>query len=136
MFDFNTLTEFSHANCITICAFLIPANLVATSLTIIFTALVRPTVQVWQATGIATIFALLMMWHVFTWFMVGIVLIPTYILLGLGSTCLFINIVAIAYSYNPVRLEKHYKYVHNPVRRDCVSVNGLPKPVASKGSCL
>lgn len=109
MFDFNTLTEFSHTNCITICAFLVPANLVATSLTIIFTALVRPTVQVWQAAGIASIFALLMIWHVFTWFMAGIVLPPTYILLCLGSSCLLINIVALAYGYNSVRLEKHYK---------------------------
>lgn len=109
MFDFNTLTEFSRANCIAICAFLVPANLVATSLTIIFTALIRPTVQVWQAAGIASSFALLMIWHVFTWFMAGIVLTPTYILLSLGSSCLFINIVAIAYSYNSVRLEKHYK---------------------------
>lgn len=107
MFDFNTLTEFSRANCITICAFLVPANLVATSLTII-TAL-GPTIPVWQAAGIASFFALLMIWHVFTWFMVGIVLTPTYILLLLGSTCLFINIVAIAYSHNSVRLEKHYK---------------------------
>ena len=109
MFDFNTLNEFSRANCITICAFLVPANLVATSLSIFFTALVRPTVQVWQATGISSVFALLMIWHVFTWFMAGIVLTTTYILLGLGSSCLFINIVAIAYSYNSVRLEKHYK---------------------------
>jgi hypothetical protein len=107
MFDFNTLTEFSRANCIAICAFLVPANLVATSLTIIFTAL--GPIQVWRAAGIASIFALLMIWHVFTWFMVGIVLTPTYILLCLGSSCLFINIVAIAYSYNSVRLEKHYK---------------------------
>lgn len=111
MFDFNTLTEFSCVNCIAICAFLVPANLIATSLTII-TALVRPTVQVWQAAVIASIFALLMIWHVFTWFLVGIVLTPTYILLCLGSSCLLINIVAIAYSYNSVRLEKHYKYVH------------------------
>lgn len=43
MFDFNTLAEFSRAYCIGICAFLIPANLVATSLTIIFTKTFRET---------------------------------------------------------------------------------------------
>jgi len=109
MFDFNNLAELSRTNCITICAFLVPANLVATSLTIIFTALVRPTVQVWQVAGIASIFALLMIWHVFTWFMVGIVMAPTYILLWLGSSCLFTNIVAIAYISNSSVLEKRYK---------------------------
>lgn len=98
MFDFNTLADFSRTNCISICAFLIPANLVATSLTTI-TALLRP-IQVWQVAGIASIFALLMLCHVFTWFIVGIVMPPTYILLWLGSSCLLINIVAIAYIYN------------------------------------
>lgn len=109
MFDFNNLAEFSRTNCISICVFLVPANLIATSLTII-TALVRP-IQAWKVVGIASIFALLMMWHVFTWFMVGIVMTLTYILLGLGSTCLFINIVAIAYIYNSVRLKKRYTKV-------------------------
>ena len=91
MFDFNTLAEFSRHYCIGICAFLVPANLVATSLTAIFTVLHRPAAQVWQAAGIASIFALVMMLHVFTWFMVGMVMAPTYILLCLGSICLFTN---------------------------------------------
>lgn len=95
MFDFHTLAEFSRANCISICAFLVPANLVATSATIIFTLLRRPSAQVLQAAAIASIFALVMIWHVFTWFEVGVVLAPTYILLWLGSTCLFANLGAI-----------------------------------------
>ncbi|MDV2993678.1 MAG: hypothetical protein N4J56_003332 [Chroococcidiopsis sp. SAG 2025] len=53
MFDFNTLAEFFRHYCIGICAFLIPANLVATSLTGIFAVLHRPAAQVWQAAGIA-----------------------------------------------------------------------------------
>lgn len=53
MFDFNTLTEFSRHYCIGICAFLVPANLVATLLTAIFTVLRRPAAQVWQAAGIS-----------------------------------------------------------------------------------
>lgn len=95
MFDFNFLAEFSRAYCIGICAFLIPANLVTTSLTITFTLLRYPAVQVWQVAGIASIFALLMILHVFTWFMIGVVMAPTYILLGLGSICLFVNLGAI-----------------------------------------
>lgn len=97
MFDFNTLAEFSRANCVSICAFLVPANLIATSLTIILTGLHRPQFRVWQAAGIASIPALVMVYHVFTWFLVGVVMAPTYILLWLGTTCLLINLGAIAY---------------------------------------
>ena len=95
MFDFNILAEFSRYYCIGICAFLIPANLVTTSLTMAFTLLGCPAVQVWQTAGIASIFALVMILHVFTWFMVGMVMAPTYILLGMGSICLFANLGAI-----------------------------------------
>lgn len=99
MFDFNTLADFSRANCISICALLIPANLISTFLTLYLTVLRRPPVQVWQMAGIGNIFAVLMLYHVFTWFMIGIVMAPTYILLCLGSICFFTNIVAIAYNY-------------------------------------
>lgn len=92
MFDFNTLTEFSSTYCIGICAFLIPVNLLATSSTIIFTLLDCPAIHIWQTALIASIFALLMILHVFAWFMMGVVMAPTYILLGLGSVCLFANL--------------------------------------------
>ena len=99
MFDLNTLADFSRANCISICAFLVPVNLIATLLAIIPIVLRRPPVKVWKAAGIGSIFAVLMLYHVFTWFMIGIVMAPTYILLCLGSICLFTNIVAITYNY-------------------------------------
>jgi hypothetical protein len=110
MLDFKTLTEFSSTYCIGICAFLIPVNLLATSLTIIFTLLHRPTIQVWQAAGIASIFALLMILHILAWFIIGVVMAPTYILLGLASICLLANLGAIlryrrfvrTYNYNKV----------------------------------
>ncbi|MBW4562341.1 MAG: hypothetical protein KME32_14550 [Mojavia pulchra JT2-VF2] len=95
MLDFNTLTVFSSTYCIAICAFLIPANLITTSLTIGFTLLGRPVIEIWQTAAIASIFALLMILHVFAWFMIGVVMAPTYILLGLGSICLFANLGAI-----------------------------------------
>ncbi len=97
MFDFNTLADFSRANCISVCTFLAPANLVATSLTIALTALRCPKTQVWQAAGIASILALVMLLHVFTWFMVGVVMVPTYVLLWLGTSCLLTNLGAIVY---------------------------------------
>jgi hypothetical protein len=95
MLDFNALAEFSRANCVGICAFLVPANLIATSLTIILTVLRRPTHQLQPAVGMACIFALMMVLHVYTWFMIGVVMAPTYILLSLAITCLLINFGAI-----------------------------------------
>ncbi|MER3495211.1 MAG: hypothetical protein C4323_25445 [Mastigocladus sp. ERB_26_2] len=95
MLDFNILIAFSSTYCIGICAFLIPANLFATSSTIIFTLLGRPAIHIWLTALIATLFALLMILHVFAWFMIGVVMAPTYILLGLGSICLLANLIAI-----------------------------------------
>ncbi|AFY41916.1 hypothetical protein [Nostoc sp. PCC 7107] len=95
MLDFNTLTLFSSNYCISICAFLIPANLIATSLTIGLRLSSRPAIEIWQSAAIASIFALLMILHVFAWFMIGVVMAPTYILLGLGSICLLANLGAI-----------------------------------------
>ncbi|NDJ24037.1 hypothetical protein GS682_20790 [Nostoc sp. B(2019)] len=97
MLDFNTLTEFSRANCVGICAFLVPANLLVTLLTIILTVLRRPSFQVWQSAGIASIFASVMILHVYTWFMIGVVMPPTYILLWLAITCLLTNLAAIIF---------------------------------------
>ena len=112
MFDFNTLAEFSRTDCIGICALLIPANLVATSLTVIFTLSRHSTAQVYLAAGISNLLALAMLLHVFTWFMIGVVMLATYILLGLGSICLFTNLGAIILckrfpktsNYNPLCL--------------------------------
>lgn len=104
MFDLNTIFEFSRTNCVAICAFLVPANLVLTLQTIVFTAQSRPQVQVRQAAVLACIPAVVMMLHVFTWLIIGVVMAPTYILFGLGSTCLVINFWAISHSQSMVRL--------------------------------
>lgn len=97
MLDLNTLSEFSRTNCISICAFLVPANLIATSLTMILVFMHRQRLsqQVGQACGIASFFAVIMMLHVYTWFEVGIVRPQTYILLSLAISCLLTNIVAV-----------------------------------------
>ncbi|WP_341529710.1 hypothetical protein WKK05_10555 [Nostoc sp. UHCC 0302] len=97
MLDFNTLADFSRANCISICAFLVPANLLVTSLTIFLTAVHRPSHQVWQSAGIASFFASVMILHVYTWFIIGVVMPPTYILLWLAITCLLSNLAAILF---------------------------------------
>ncbi|WP_392530831.1 hypothetical protein [Nostoc sp. C117] len=95
MLDFHTLIQFSSTYCIGICTFLIPANLVATSSTIIFALLGYPAIHIWQTAGIASFFALLMILHVFAWLAIGVVMAPTYILLGLGSICLLANLIVI-----------------------------------------
>ncbi|MFN7658093.1 MAG: hypothetical protein ACK5P3_08120, partial [Dolichospermum sp.] len=71
MLELNTLAEFSRNNCIGICAFLVPANILTTLLTMILVFLNRPLGQVWISTGLACLFASIMVLHVYTWFMIG-----------------------------------------------------------------
>lgn len=92
MFDFSNLLEFSHHYCVAICAALVPANVLATLGAIVLVGLKRPIVQVWQAAGVGSVFALLMMLHVLTWFIVGVVMLPTFVLLMLGASCLSVNV--------------------------------------------
>lgn len=104
MFDLNTIFEFSRTNCVAICAFLVPANLLLTLQTIIFTGLRRPQAQVRKTALLACIPAIVMVLHVFTWLMIGVVMAPTYILLWLGSTCLVTNLWAITNPQSMVSL--------------------------------
>jgi hypothetical protein len=95
MFNLHDLSEFSRVNCVGICTFLVPANLLGTLQTVILVGLNRPLVQLVPSIAIATLFATVMILHVFTWFMIGVVMLPTYILLTLGSVCLIINFWAL-----------------------------------------
>lgn len=97
MFNLDSLFEFSRTHCLAICAFLVPANLLLTLQTLIVTGLQRPLAQVRPAAVLACLPALTMVFHVFTWWMVGVVMAPTFILLGLASTCLSLNFWAIAH---------------------------------------
>lgn len=104
MIDLNSLSEFSRANCIALCAFLVPANLLLTLYVLVISALGRPQVQINRAAAIACIPAIVMILHVWTWFAVGVVMPPTYILLFLGTLCLSINGWAMAHSSSMARL--------------------------------
>ncbi|BAU13210.1 hypothetical protein LEP3755_37490 [Leptolyngbya sp. NIES-3755] len=95
MLDFNALFDYSRSNCVGICTFLVPANLITTSLTLTLTGLDRSRSQVVIAAGIASLFSGIMVLHVLTWFLIGVVMMPTYILLSLGSMCLVTNLVAV-----------------------------------------
>ncbi|MGH2415196.1 MAG: hypothetical protein ACRDEA_16185, partial [Microcystaceae cyanobacterium] len=58
----------------------------------------RPIQQLRLAAIMASLCALTLFLHVDTWFMIGVVMAPTFILLGLGMTCLVINITAMTYT--------------------------------------
>lgn len=100
----NHAAEFSRVNCLTICAFLVPANLLATLQTLIFTGLQFPQTKSRLIIGFAGFYGLLMVLHVYTWFYVGVVQAPTFILLFLGSVCLALNTWAIAHCSSLSRL--------------------------------
>jgi hypothetical protein len=89
-----SIITFSHTYCVAICAFLVPANLLATVLTLVWIGLGHFK-RLWWSTTIANLFAILMVFHVLTWFLVGVVRVPTYVLLGLGCVCLSVNLWAI-----------------------------------------
>lgn len=80
-----------------ICGFLVPANLLATLQTMIFTPWPRFRTQLPIIVTIASLYALAMVFHVFTWFAIGVVMAPTFILLFLASVCLTVNGWAIAH---------------------------------------
>ena len=104
MLYFNSLLHFSHTYCIAICAALVPLNLIATVLTLILTGLHRPIAEVGKASGVAIALAGLMVLHVLTWFAIGVVMVPTYVLLTLGTVCFAVNSWAILHPSSLQRL--------------------------------
>lgn len=99
MFDLHCLGDslgnFSRSHCVAICAFLVPANLIATSQTILFTVFKRSAIEIFTITASAIVYALLMISHVISWYIVGVVMAPTFILMFLGIICFAINCGAI-----------------------------------------
>jgi hypothetical protein len=94
--DLSPLFEFSRDRCVAICSFLVPANIVVTSQTLLFFFLKRPQWQLRASVALATLLAATMILHVGTWFAIGVVTPITFILVGLASLCLSVNWVAIA----------------------------------------
>ena len=97
MFDLQPLFEFSRIHCVAICSFLVPANLLATVATLVFVVKAQPITKMRWSQRIAFVFAIALFLHVSTWFAIGVITPVTFILFGLGSTCLLVNIVAVAY---------------------------------------
>ncbi|MBE9182130.1 hypothetical protein IQ268_26545 [Oculatella sp. LEGE 06141] len=96
MFDFTSLLEFSRSHCVAICATLVPINLVVTLQTLLLTFFRRSLTYIWLSASVASLCAIVLMLHVLTWFMIGVVMLPSYVLLVLGTLCLGSNAVALA----------------------------------------
>lgn len=94
---FGAIGDFSRTHCLGICAVLVPANLLATLQTLIFVGLDRPRSTIRLITSFASLYATIMLLHVLTWFVVGVVMLPTFVLTGLGGLCLGLNVWAIAH---------------------------------------
>lgn len=88
---FSFLAEWSRENCIGICSFLVPANLLTTLLTIILLWQNKPFLPLNFIRFWAFTFAFALIFHVSTWLIIGVVMTPTFILLGLALTCLTIQ---------------------------------------------
>ena len=98
MFDIISITEFSRNNCLSICAFLVPANLLATLLSLIFIVIKPSLIKLLTSVTIATLFAITLSLHVASWWIVGVVQAPTLILLALATVCIGLNVWAISAS--------------------------------------
>lgn len=97
MFDLEPIFQFSRNNCIAICAFLVPANLLSTIQTFVVLVLQRPLFQLHFSATVAIAFALTLFLHIATWFIIGVITPVTFILAGLGATCIFINLALVVY---------------------------------------
>lgn len=97
MFDFEPIFQFSRHNCVAICSFLVPANLIATIATVFMVVRGQSLPKMLWSSGIAAVLSIALFLHVSTWFMIGVVTPVTFILFGLGTTCLMINILAVTY---------------------------------------
>lgn len=97
MFDLEPIFQFSRNNCVAICAFLVPVNLLTTIQTFVLVLWQRPLWQLRLGAIIAIAFALTLFLHIATWFVVGVITPVTFILGGLGATCILINWAVITY---------------------------------------
>jgi hypothetical protein len=102
------LFDFSRNHCITICAFLVPANLLLTLYTLYLVVRLQPSVQIYLPAFAASLFALVLLLHDFTWFSIGVVMAPTYILFALACVCLSLNMWTIAHPASMKQLLKEF----------------------------
>jgi hypothetical protein len=95
MFELNSIAEFSRCHCIGICAFLVPTNLCLAIATMGLTAWDRMPRLTLAIVTVGIFPAITLFLHVATWWAIGVVMLPTFILPILATTCLAIYAYAI-----------------------------------------
>ncbi|HEY9698471.1 MAG TPA: hypothetical protein V6D10_14500 [Trichocoleus sp.] len=95
----DSLFEFSRTHCISICAVLVPVNLIATLQTMLLVWFRRPIAQVGLMAATSSLYATLLILHVITWLVIGVVMLPTYILFALGCFCISTNLLCLVLSW-------------------------------------
>jgi hypothetical protein len=95
MVELNSIAEFSRCHCIGICAFLVPTNLCLASATMLLIALDRSPQLIYAIVAVAIFPAIALFLHVATWWAIGVVMLPTFILPVLATTCLAIYAYAV-----------------------------------------
>ena len=109
MFDLETIFQFSRNNCVAICAFLVPLNLLTTIQTFILLLWQRPLYQLRLSATLAIAFALTLFLHIATWFIIGVITPVTFLLAGLGATCITINLALVTYRESILQYFLHWK---------------------------
>lgn len=101
MLELNSIAEFSRCHCIGICAVLVPTNLGLAIATMLLTALNRSPRIIYTNVCLGILPAIVLLLHVATWWSIGVVMLPTFILPILATTCLAIHAYAI---FNPQQM--------------------------------
>lgn len=101
--------QFSRHNCVAICAFLIPANLIATIQTLVLVVLQRPISQIRVSAIMAIILASTLFLHIATWFIIGVITPVSFILAALGATCITVNLTLLFYQQTVNRYLRSWK---------------------------
>jgi uncharacterized membrane protein (GlpM family) len=95
MLDLNSIAEFSRCHCIGICALLVPLNLLLSTTSILLVGANRSVQLIYATVAISVWPAIALFLHVATWWSIGVVMLPTFILPVLATTCLAIHAYAV-----------------------------------------
>ena len=101
MLELTSIVEFSRSHCIGICAVLVPTNLGLASATMVLVGLNRSALTIYTTVALSVLPAIILLLHVATWWAIGVVMLPTFILPVLATTCLVIQAYALI---NPQQL--------------------------------
>lgn len=91
MLNLTPLLDFSRCHCVSICAALVPINILATALTVFKVSRAHPAWSIKGSIGFASLAAGLLALHDLSWLIIGVIMAPTYILFTIAMVCLSFN---------------------------------------------